>query len=138
MQTTDFLSSSRKLFTFGYGTITSMKIPNRDLIFLEIVEKEINKLVSRIQTPRIGENGYLETTNLTFEIYQKPSLIVKSILNQFEINYYERKKWCGLKRYTILVFDRIIPKLIYKYKYSRDNSLPLEKIISNPIHIRIK
>ena len=137
-------SVSRKQFQFNYVDNNSTKssksskssnyakINNRDVRILNQIEKEINNLVSRVHL--LG-HGYIDTTDFTLVINQKLSLIVKSILNQYDIGYFEQNKWCGIRKYTMITFDKIIPRIISRPP--RDLAIPIDKILSNAINIKI-
>lgn len=133
-------AASNKQFQFGYTTpnssksAISTKINNQDARILNQIETEINNLVSRVKSLGIG-NGFIDTTNYNLVINRRISLIVKSILNQYDIGHFERNKWCGIRKYTVIKFDKIIPRIISKPP--RDVSTPLEQIISNAINIKI-
>ena len=88
-------------------------------------------MVSRNQS--LGQ-GFIDTTHYNFVINRKLSLIVKNTLNQYDISHFERTKWCGLRKYTLITFDKLIPRIISN-SY-RDVSTPLEKIVSNAINIK--
>jgi hypothetical protein len=125
------LTPSRQ-FQFGYTANNKSNITNRDARILNQIETEINNLVSRNKS--LGQ-GFLDTTYYTLVINRQLSLIVKNILNQYDIGHFERAKWCGLRKYTIITFDKILPRII-----SNVNSnllTPLEQIISNAINIKI-
>lgn len=138
-------TASRKQFQFGYSInnsssnsapvlgniLYSSKITNQDVRILNKIEREINSLVSRNQS--LGQE-FIDTTHYNFLINLKLSLIVKNTLNQYDIGHFERTKWCGLRKYTLITFDKIIPRIISN-SY-RDVSPPLEKILSNAINIK--
>lgn len=141
-------TTSSKQFQFGYttstsntintsntsNTINSIKINNHDVRILNQIETEINNLVSRIKSLKI-RNSVIDTTNYNFVINKQLSLIVKSILNQYDIGHFEHNKWCGIRKYTVITFDKIIPKIISKSH--QDVSTPLDQIISNAINIKL-
>ena len=133
-------STSKKQFQFGYTTsnssksVVSTKINNQDARILNQIETEINNLVSRVKLLGI-RNGFIDTTHYNLVINRRISLIVKSILNQYDIGHFERNKWCGIRKYTVIKFDKIIPRIISKPP--RDVSTPLEQIVSNAINIKI-
>jgi hypothetical protein len=120
--------ASRKQFQFGYTT----NITNRDSRILNKIETEINNLVSRNQA--LGK-GFIDTTHYTLVINRQLSLIVKNILNQYDIGHFERKKWCGIRKYTVITFDKILPRIISNPH--RDCLTPLEQMVSNAINIQI-
>ena len=120
---------ARKQFQFSYvdnKSTKSSKITNQDVRILNQIEKEINNLVSRVYS--LG-HGYIDTTDFTLVINQKLSLLVKNILNQYDISHFERNKWCGIRKYTMIIFDKIIPRIIYEPL--GDVSIPPEHIVSN-------
>jgi hypothetical protein len=134
------LTSSRQ-FQFGYttnnttnttNTTITTNITNQDARILNQIETEINNLVSRNKS--LGQ-GFLDTTHYTLVIDRKLSLIVKNILNQYDIGHFERKKWCGIRKYTIITFDKILPRIISNP--NRNFLTPLEQMVSNAINIKI-
>ena len=125
-------SSSRKQFEFGYISNYSTKLPNKDIKILNQIETEINNLVSRVQLLKLG---YIDTTHLNLVINRRLSLIVKNILNHYDIGHFERAKWCGLRKYTVITFDKILPRIISNPPI--DFSSPLEQLVSNAINIKI-
>jgi hypothetical protein len=124
---------SNKQFAFGCVVSDQSKIKNQDTKILNRIETEINNLTSRL---KLLQQGYLDTTHLNFVINRHLSQIVKKTLNQYDIGHFEKTKWCGLRKYTIITFDKIIPRIISKTP--KDISKPLEQLVSNAININIQ
>lgn len=120
-----------KKFKFGYVLNNSNKITNQDARILNQIEMEINNLVSKNKS--LG-SGFIDTTYYQLVINCHLSLQIKNILNQYDIGYYTRAKWCGIRKYTLITFDKIIPRIISIPP--RNNSTPIEHILSNAIDIR--
>jgi hypothetical protein len=116
----------KKHFTFGYSSNNS--ITNQDSRILNHIETELNNLVSNIKLFLPNNNLHLDLV-----INNHISLVVKNILIQYDIVYVELQKWCGLRKYTVIKFDKIIPRIIARPL--RDNSTPLDQIVSNAINI---
>lgn len=130
-------SSTINYFQFGYAIHTaanSNKLTAQDARLLNRIENEINNQISRMQTHR---EGYIDTTHLDLVINQHLSLIVKNILNQYDIGHFERKKWCGFRKYTIITFDKIIPRIISRPSRDRYFNTPIEQLVSNAVNIKI-
>lgn len=138
-------SSSRKRFTFNYivnDNSKTNKITRQDIRILNLIETEINNQIIRVLGQAQGQiqnqylsigNGFIDTTNLHLVINRRLSLPVKNILNQYDIGHFEKSIWCGLRKSTRITFDKIIPRIISTS--SRNNSMPLEHLISNAINI---
>ena len=121
-------------FQFGIAANKNNSIINnmtyQDAITLNKVENEINNLVSRIESL---QSGNINTINLDLIIQKRLSSVIKNILTQYEIRSLDKQKWCGIRKYTIIKLDKIIPRIITKP--IRNNSTPLEHIVSNAINI---
>jgi len=120
-----------KQFKFGYVYDNSNKMTKQDARILNQIEMEINNLVFKNKSLR---SGFIDTTYYKLVINCHLSLVVKNILNQYDIGFYTREKWCGIRKYTLITFDKIIPRIISIPP--RNNSTPIEHIVSNAIDIR--
>ena len=119
-----------KQFKFGYVFDNSNKMSSHDTIVLNQIEMEINNLVSGNKSLR---QGFIDTKDYQFVLNCHLTPIVENILNQYEIGHYSRRKWCGIRKYTLLSFDKIIPRILSIP--SRNNATPIEHIVSNAITI---
>jgi len=120
-----------KQFKFGYVLDNSNKMSSGDARVLSQIEMEINNLVSRNKS--LGQ-GFIDTAYYQLRINSHLSTVIKNILNQYEIGHYARCRWCGIRKYTLLTFDKIIPRIMSIPP--RNNSTPIEHIVSNAITIR--
>lgn len=127
-------SDAKKKFTFSCINDKSIKINRSDSKILNQIETEINTLTARVQgQSQAMVYGFIDTTNLHLSVNRRLSMIVKNILNQYDIGHFEKSIWCGLRKSTLITFEKIIPRIISKP--SRNNSTPLEHLISNAISI---
>jgi hypothetical protein len=120
--------------TYGNTTGSIRNLADRDARMLNKIETEINNLVSRIKTLQRATT-HIDTTNLNLIVNNRLSLVIKNILNQYDIGHFERRKWCGLKRFTIITFNNIIPRIISIASHE-SHPVPLEHIVSNAIDIK--
>ena len=121
-----------KQFKFGYILNNSNKMTSQDARILNQIEIEINNLVSRNKSL---SHGFIDNTYYQLVINCHLSEIVKNILNQYNVGYYTKAKWCGMRKSTLITFDKIISRIISIP--SRYNFKPIEHIVSNAIDIKL-
>jgi len=130
-------SHSRMPFKFNNTNYTINIIKEKDKKALQNIEGAINRLMSehyaRDYMPKhLREN--IDTINMDFSLPYGISLIVKSILNQYDIAHFDKSVWCGLKKNTIVKLDKIIIRILASHN-NLSQPLPIQNIVSNSIDI---
>jgi hypothetical protein len=118
-------------FSFPF---TNSSLNTRDIRILSKIENDINNMTTKVHAIGISN---IDTNNLVLIYPIKISLIVKSILNQYDIGYSEYSKWCGLRKITYIKIDKLIYRIINNSdRIQLINSKPIDYIVSNAIDIR--
>lgn len=140
--------SNTQKFRFNY---IKNNIDKKDLYILDEIENIINKLCgidntntnihTQTQTninQNVGNVSNVGSVYNKIKISGKISNILQNILKQYDVDIYFQKKYCGLKKYTVIKLDKIID--IYNNKIFTmkiDNNV-VKPIYSNPIEIPTK
>ena len=111
--------STTQKFRFNY---IKNNIDKKDLYILDEIENIINN------NQNVGNVGNVCNK---IKISGKISNILQNILKQYDVDIYFQKKYCGLKKYTVIKLDKIID--IYNHKIF--TSKIVKPISSNPIKI---
>jgi len=111
-------------FRFNY---VKNNIDKKDWVILDKIENIINRL-SKMDIVR--QNQY-QNQIFNVKIFGKVSGIVQNILRQYDIDMDIKKKYCGLKKYTLIKLNRFINNYIYI------SNNEIKPISSKPIDIPI-
>ena len=115
-------SYDTQTFRFNY---VKNNIDKKDWDILDKIENIINKL-SKMDITKQNQNRIFNC-----KISGKVSGIVQNILKQYDIDIDIKKKYCGLKKYTLIKLN----KFINNYTYISNNEI--KPISSKPIDIPI-
>lgn len=107
-----------------------------DARVLNKIEIGINDMITKTRANYPNNiNAYIDITNLDMIITGRISLVVKNVLNQYDIGHFERSKWCRLRKYTCIKLDKLIPRVINNSDRVPSFAIPIEQIVSNAIDI---
>ena len=127
-------SYSRMPFKFNYVSNT---IREKDKKALQKIEVAINCLMSdhyaRDYMPKHLRES-IDTRSMDFILPYGISLIVKSILNQYDIAHFDKHVWCGFRKQTIIKIDKIIARILASHN-NLPQPPPIQNIVSNSIDI---
>ena len=119
--------STTQKFRFNY---IKNNIDKKDLYILDEIENIINN------NQNVGNVGNVCNK---IKISGKISNILQNILKQYDVDIYFQKKYCGLKKYTVIKLDKIID--IYNHNIftskidNKMNNNVAKPISSKPIKI---
>jgi len=115
-------------FRFNY---VKNNIDKKDWVILDKIENIINRL-SKMDIIRQKQNqNQIQNQIFNVKIFGKVSGIVQNILKQYDIDMDIKKKYCGLKKYTLIKLNKFINN--YRYIYNNE----IKPISSKPIDIPI-
>jgi len=140
--------STTQKFRFNY---IKNNIDKKDLYILDEIENIINRLYEIDNTHShtnththtnnnqnvgsIGSIGSIGSVCNKIKISGKISNILQNILKQYDVDIYFQKKYCGLKKYTVIKLDKIIAIYNHKIFTTKIDNNVIKPISSNPIKI---
>jgi len=128
--------SNTQIFKFNY---VKNNIDKKDLQILDEIENIINRLLkinnyyNQHQHQNHNKTIIYKVSN---KVSNKVSRIVQNILQQYDITIDIKKKYCGLKKYTLIKLDKFIANYI-KINYITTLNNQQKLISSKPIEIPI-
>ncbi len=119
---------------YFYFSFRNSNIQPRDARILTKIETDINNMTTKVRAIGIT---HVDINDLVFKYPGKQNLIVKCILNQYDIECIEYSKWCGLRKITHIKPDKLIYRIINNSdRIQLVNSKPINHIVSNAIDIQ--
>ena len=130
-------TNSRMPFQFNF---IDCNLKNKEKNHLKTIEHAINVYISDYYASEYSKNNNrsINITNLDFILSARLTLKCKNILNQYDIGHFDKYKWCGITKYTIIKLDKVVGRILASHQNRNSDksyNKPIEQIISNSIDI---